>query len=689
VVQLSGILEVRTSEDMLEIFDVNRIINALERESSLEHSLAIKIADRVESILYETRPQHITTSLIRKLVSAELIEWGKDRAENEQTSVSIPAHDILNLTINGSRDNANMIHNPETAHKHIADRIMKEFAINNFLPSKFSDEHVAGNLHIHDLEFVCDRPINCLQHDQQFFIKHGLKVDGTGEHTSVAGSPNHFDTQMNHTGETMLAAQQNMSGGQSMSLWNVFVAPLAKGMTYQQIKQSIEMLIFNLNMAYAARGSQVPFTTINLEFTVPDFMKNEPAFGAKGKEMGVYGDYEEEVRLIQRAFTDVLMKGDAYGKPHLFPNTIYALRKEMMKDEFMEDLLNVHKVAAKFGTVYFSNMLVDYRGKTPHANYMGCRTCLDNNWTGDWKNDTLRTGNFAYITMNLPRLALQNPNEDDFKSALYDKMSIAKEILQFKFEHAKKSLNDYNLMPFLSQDDYEDGMYYQLDNASLSFGFVGLNETLQYLTGEGIDNKDSCAVGVKILEEMNCFAKDIKDGHRWGVLQSPAESTCHRFATMDKKEFGDRAIIKGKEKGHYYTNSSHVPVDSDVLLPDKIKIEEQFHPLTKAGHIFHVFMGEAFPDPEALTNLTIKMAKKSQLGLWAYSSAFSFCLKCHNMMQGLQKQCNICGEVDDVEWYDRITGYVQQVGHSKSGAGGWNAGKMSELMDRKRYTNLL
>lgn len=174
------------------------------------------------------------------------------------------------------------------------------------------------------------------------FIKYGLKVDGTGDHTSVAGAPNHIETLMNHTGEIMLAAQQNMSGGQGMSLWNVFVAPFASGLPYAKVKQAVEMLIYNLNMAYAARGSQVPFTSMGLEFSVPKFLQDEVAYGPKGKIVGTYGDFEEETRMLQKAFTEILLEGDADGKPHLFPNTIYTLRKESLKDEYAEDLLKVH-----------------------------------------------------------------------------------------------------------------------------------------------------------------------------------------------------------------------------------------------------------------------------------------------------------------------------------------------------------
>lgn len=450
---------------------------------------------------------------------------------------------------------------------------------------------------------------------------------------------------MDHSGEIMLAAQQNMSGGQSMSLWNVFAAPFAAGRSYEDIKQCMQMLIYNLNMAYAARGSQVPFTSMSLEFTVPSFLKNVEAYGPSGKVVGTYDDYEEEVRQIQRAFTDVLYQGDAYGKPHLFPNTIYTLRKEMMNPEFEDDLAKVHQLSSKYGTPYFSNMLVDYRGKNKMANYMGCRTCLNNDWTGDWERDTLRTGNASYVTMNLPRLAYKyGKNKDVVYEELETLLDDAAEIMMLRLEGSKKCLDEYNLLSFLKQD-MSGEPYYRIENATVSFGFVGLNEYLLAMTEHGLGYSNEVdKEGVELIEFINKIAKEKSEetGLRFSVLQTPAESTAHRFALSDQKQFGERAILQGTHESPYYTNSAHTPVNSDKLLPSRIKTEEKFHPLTKGGHIFHVWLGEAYSNPSSLMSLTKKIACKSNIGFWAYSSVLSYCMNCKTMMKGKQNTCATC-----------------------------------------------
>ncbi|MDR0900455.1 MAG: anaerobic ribonucleoside-triphosphate reductase [Methanobrevibacter sp.] len=679
-------LKVRTSRDTIESFDLAKIANTLVKETGASQETAFEIASQVWKELKKLNVEYLTAPMIREMVNTKLVEYGLEDLRKQYTRLGIPVFNITSLIENGSRDNANMIHNPESVHKYVADEALKQYALLHMLPSDLADAHMSGDIHIHDLEFFAGRPLNCMQHDIRTFIKYGLKVDGTGDHTSVAGAPNHIETLMNHTGEIMLAAQQNMSGGQGMSLWNVFVAPFARGLSYEQVKQAVQMLVYNLNMAYAARGSQVPFTSMSLEFSVPKFLQNETAYGPKGQVVGTYGDFEEETRMLQRAFTETLLEGDADGKPHLFPNTIYTLRKESLTSEYEEDLMRVHQLSAKFGTAYFANMLPEYRGQM--ANYMGCRTCLQDNWTGDWDTDCLRTGNLAYVTLNFPRIAYQSRDEAEVFEYIDSYIDLSVKALNIRREQGLNCLNNYNLLPFLNQE-VEDDIYYRIDNSTMSFGFVGLNEMLLSLFGAGIDDPNSNKFGIKVLEHVNKRAEELKKetGLRWSVLQTPAESTAYRFANLDKEKFGDKTILQGSSDANYYTNSSHVPVNSDTSLIDKIKIEEQYHNLTAGGHIFHAFMGESYSDPSSLMSLTHKIAKNSDIGFWAYSSALSFCIKCKTLMKGLNDQCPTCGERDDVEWYDRITGYVQQVGRAKSSSGGWNAGKRQELVDRNRFEN--
>ena len=309
-------------------------------------------------------------------------------------------------------------------------------------------------------------------------------------------------------------------------------------------------------------------------------------------------------------------------------------------------------------------MLPDYMGDM--SNYMGCRTRLSNNWTGDWETDCLRTGNLAYVTMNLPRIGYNARDENEVYDYLDDYMKIVEDVLMLRRDRALKCLNDYNILPFLTQKMGEDP-YYRVENSTLSFGFVGLNEMLLAQCGAGVEDPDANKFGLDVIKYINERADELKKntGLRWGVIQTPAESTAYRFAMLDREKYPDQVICNGDSEASYYTNSSHVPVDTSLSLPEKIKIESDYHPLTQGGHIFNAYMGEAYSDPDSLMSLTEKITKKTNIGFWAYSSALSFCLNCNTLMKGLQDKCSHCGETRNVEWYDRITGYVQQVGHAE------------------------
>lgn len=998
-------ISVQTSHDTCEAFSNKRIVDYLIEKVGLKESEARKIARSVRRKIFNKFDDLITSSEIREEVNSQLRNRGFVNEAREHERVGVPVTELRDLIRSHNCDNANLTRNPETVHKFAADRVFKEYAL-MCLPKELATAHNRGNLHQHDLEYFPARPLNCLQHDLRWFIKEGLKVDGTGDHTSVAGPPNQLATLMNHIGEIMLAGQQNCSGGQSASLWNVFAAPFVEGMKYENLLQCVQMLVFNLNMAYSNRGGQVPFTSLNTEFTVPNFLKEETAYGPGGKTVGTYEDYEEETRLLNRAFTEIMLQGDAIGKPHLFPNSIWVLRDEMMNKEFEEDLLKVHELSSKFSIPYFLNNLPDWTGENSNAmgsmssdtpillkidgkisleyageifsekpdtdniqvltydknkkiswqkiktiiekppaplykirtqngrvikvtpnhkipilnngeiqyklseelsiedelfefnmntkdfeddsyyeflgvfladgyirraeatkgkrnshniefhfknkwkvkelekilknleykyditnrkdktytmyvrektvrdefvkyydgkdkifpveyleeptkianiikglcfdatevktrkgktrmfscsdeklalgfmlaldflgirhahhvderydwkpnyqirfghnplknkikeisllendkpvydleiennhNYVcgwgnihieNCRTRLNTNWTGDWEEDTLRTGNLAYVTLNLPRIAYKTNGNKSFYDELDRMLALAEEILLIRREHSLKCLGKHKLLPFLTQKNKDGEQYYKIQNATISFGFVGMDEMLKAMNiSDGLLDKEGQKVAGEVLDYMNNYAKNLVDetGYRWTVLQTPAESTAHRFATLDKQHYPDKAIVNGDEGSYYYTNSSHIPVDSNCLLTKKLKIESQYHSKTSGGHISHAYLTEETPEPEALMSLTKKMAK-TDLGFFAYTSAFSYCFGCNHLLKGLQEQCGFCGSIDDVEQYSRVTGYLQEVGHRKNSAGGWNEGKKQELKDRYNY----
>jgi ribonucleoside-triphosphate reductase len=387
--------------------------------------------------------------------------------------------------------------------------------------------------------------------------------------------------------------------------------------------------------------------------------------------------------MILEALIDVVMEGDAVGKPFLFPNFIVKLRENAFKDENKHLMIKLHELSSKWGLPYFINMNPEWQANNTNA--MGCRTRLSGDWTGDAEQDTLRTGNMQWYTLNLPRIAYEAGGDDDkLFEILSEKMGVIKEALDIKHDITQKILND-RIMPFMTQRfdrEQEEEQYYRYDNTTKTFGFVGLNELLQFHVGEELhQSKEAVEFGRKVIEFMRNYANNLKKetGLRWTVTQTPAESTAGRFARLDHQHYKKEteSVVKGDLSNigsTYYTNSSHPRVDEGITLGEKVAIDEVFHPLCNGGHMGHFWNAEAYADPEALMEITRKISTRD-VGFWTYTKNLSICEKCSVAMGGLKDNCNNCGSLD-IQKYSRITGYLQNISN-------WNDAKRMELADRK------
>jgi ribonucleoside-triphosphate reductase len=234
-------------------------------------------------------------------------------------------------------------------------------------------------------------------------------------------------------------------------------------------------------------------------------------------------------------------------------------------------------------------------------------------------------------------------------------------------------------------------MYYRFEDLTHTVGFVGLNEYARHITGADLhDSADAYKVGVACVAHMRAWADRMtrETGWRWTLTQTPAETTAGRFASLDLQEYGSRAIVNGDRKSGavYYTNSSHMKVDTPTSIGERARLEGKFHPLCNGGHIAHFFLGESYPDPEALLSLTEKLCRQTDLGLFDYTKDLTVCKQCGTTSGGLIPKCPRCGNSGaSLEYYSRITGYCQRIGTGTNTTGGWNKYKLAELKDRKRH----
>jgi anaerobic ribonucleoside-triphosphate reductase len=342
----------------------------------------------------------------------------------------------------------------------------------------------------------------------------------------------------------------------------------------------------------------------------------------------------------------------------------YVKIKSIEKIEYDKESYDVETESGKF---YVSGIISS-----------NCRTRLSGT-----EQDTLRTGNMQWFTLNLPRLAYQAKGKDDVLFELLDdKLKMISEALIIKGQLVEESLHKHNLMPFLTQD-FEGEEYYKFDKATRTFGFNGLNEMLKYHTGQGIVKDES--LGLKVIEYIREYADNMKKetGLNWTVTQTPAESTASRFARLDYQHYKDESSqIFGNQVALgelYYTNSSHVNVDEDITMGDKVKIESKFHPLCNGGHIMNFWSMDRFDDVDIIEAVTKKIMN-TQTGYWTYTKNMTFCNDCGYKQFGINDSCK-CGS-HNVDAFSRITGYLQNVSN-------WNEAKKKELQDRKIVKGIL
>lgn len=661
----------------LEPFQPKRITYKIMEETGLDKKEANMIQNNVIRTLKNKYDESdISTSTIRSLINQQLINKSFIKEEKKSRKLGMSVSDFEDLIQNGCQDNANIGYNPEMISKYSYDSIAKEYALLN-MPQDCADAHINGYLHHHDLEFFNLRP-NCMNYDLRFFAKNGLKIDGKGVMGSVAKPAKSLEVLLNQLQHAMLAGATVFSGGQGLVNFNTLLSPFAKNKSYQEIKQAIQSFIFNCNMGLVCRGGQILFGSIALDLSCPNVLKDEPAIGIGGVPNGTYKDYQEESDMIFRAVLEVSNEKDGQGRWHRFPNILFNIRDGDL-DEFTGNCKLLHELGANNPTLYYVNC------KESERTVMGCRTALPMNYFNDYSKDCCNTGNFMYSTINLPLIAHESKDMDEFYNKLDYYCEIIYKTLLYRRSEVEKILFDYHMSDFLLQKDIESNEpLYDLDRCTYTIGFCGLNEAQLELNGLSMSDDDSLAYDiVKFINQKKDEFKE-RNGWRWSVIGSPAESASFRFAKINKQKYSD-IYVQGNDDSPYLTNSSHIPVSDESNIIEHIKNSDKFHPLTDGGNLLHIWLGEIWSDAESLWKLNQKIVN-TNTKFWAYSKVFTYCQECQYTINDNISKCPICGS-EDLVVYDRITGYYLPVlSRDKNGeTKQWNDGKLQEFKDRYRH----
>lgn len=660
-------LKVIHSDGTIELFRPRFIKEQLLIETDISEDIALKIQRRVTEKLKKLNINEVSTSTIRAEVSAQLMSRGLLEEEKESRKLGMSVNEFEDLIKHGCKDNANISYSPELIAKYAYDSVAKEYALLD-MPEDCANAHMQGYVHHHDLEYFHTRP-NCFNADLRFYARNGLKIDGIGLMGSVAKPAKSLEVLLNHLLQAWMAGAVVFSGGQGYINFNTLLAPFAKGRTYQEIKQAIQGFIFNCNMSLICRGGQCLFSSIGLDLSIPDVLKNEPAIGPEGVVNGVYGDYQNEADMIFEAICEVSNEKDGSGAWHRFPNLLFNIREGDL-DEYTGTCRILHETGANNPTIYYVNCIGMER------TVMGCRTALPMNFTGDYETDCCNTGNFMYSTINLPLIALDaNGDEQKFWNKLGDICEIIYRTLHYRRDCVVDSIYNKRMSDFLLQEDKETKKpLYDIDTTTMTIGFCGLNECIEALTGKDIIEEED--LGERILAFLNSYKDQFhnRDGLRWSVIASPAESAAHRFAEINREKYPD-CPIQGSKDHYYLTNSSHIPVSKEVDLIAHIKNAALYHPYTLGGNILHLWLGEVWTDPKSLWKMNQKIIKNN-IFFWAYSKVFTYCNECGFTLNDDIDTCPIC-KSNDLVTYDRITGYYLPTN-------GYNNGKMREQKDRYR-----
>jgi ribonucleoside-triphosphate reductase len=719
---------VRGTDGFIVPWDRNEIVEQLLTETKLAEEFyetraisrqeAEEIAFDVEQKIFDLNLKFISGPLIRELVNNILLSKASQHPEfalyrNILTRVGAPVYDAYKIDLGGgykAKENANLQPNPETAHKRKADWVSgEEYLL--LMPPKIADAHLSGDLHIHDLEYFGTRPF-CQDWDLRYFFYYGLMPDGLGTRTSIAGPAKHPEVAILHTAKILASAQTNFAGGEGFYNFLIFLAPYFRGLSYQRTRQLMQMMFFEYTQAYVARGGQLVFSNIQVQPGVPDLWKNVPIVmnGRVGPD--VYGNYEDEVRMMFRALYEVAGKGDAWGKPFNFPKLENSLSPEFFKPEYDDVWLDVHKVVAKFGLPYFDNLMPAYRGYGKGVScYQCCAYCFvetpedsadfyDKLNFNNGKHFTM--GSWQVTSLNLPRLAYKAKGNDEL---LFEESRRLMDSALDVFKAKKKWMNlavKHDRIPFATQRPLDPRTREKgttavdFDALTFTIGLVGGNEMAQYHTGYQLHESDeSIKILIRLILEMQKYKKELesRSGYKIALARTPAESTAQRFAISDlitdayrpnaeklvKGDVGQAKFLLNNRKKDvpvYYSNGTHVDVGAKMGLFERMNIEQKFFPLLNGGNMLHIWLGDANPDPEALYKLTKRITTQSNIGYYAYTKDLTVCSNCGKVTSPMREQCPHCNS-SDVEWWSRVTGYYQAVS-------GWNKGKREELVNRYR-----
>ncbi len=575
-------------------------------------------------------------------------------------------------------ENSNMTYSLQGLNHYISSEISKIYWLNKIYPPEIRQAHIGGDFHIHDLSLLAPY---CVGWDLYDLLLTGFK----GVSGKVESSPaKHFRVALGQVVNFFYTLQGEAAGAQAFSNFDTLLAPFIRydGLNYKEVKQALQEFIFNINVPTRV-GFQTPFTNITLDLVVPDYLKNQAIVVGGKLQNATYENFQDEVYMFNKALFEVMMEGDAKGRPFTFPIPTYNITKDFDWDN--EYFNGLWKITAKYGIPYFSNF-VNSDMNPEDARSMCCRLRIDNRELlrrgGGLFGAHPLTGSIGVVTINMPRIGYLARDEDDFLKRLENLMELAKESLEIKRKVLEK-FTEGNLYPYskfyLRNIKERFGCYWK--NHFSTIGLVGMNEACLNLFGENIATEEGRKFAIKVLDFMRAKLIEFQEetGNNYNLEATPAESTSYRLAKIDKAKYpniicaNEEEYRKGAEP--FYTNSTQLPVNYTDDIFEALELQEELQTKYTGGTVLHIFVGERIENAEAVKNLIRKICQNYRLPYFTITPTFSICPS-HGYLAGEHEICPKCGKKCEI--YSRIVGYLRPIEQ-------WNKGKQEEYHLRKAF----
>ena len=655
------------TEDIINLLSL-RVTSDFQKDITNQNVHVEDIQDSVENVLESTGYTEVAKAYI-------LYRKNREKIRNMKSTI-LDYKEIVNSYVKEEdwrvKENSTVTYSVGGLILHNSGSITANYWLSEIYDEEIANAHRNADIHIHDLSMLTGY---CAGWSLKQLIKEGLG----GIPGKITSSPAaHLSTLCNQMVNFLGIMQNEWAGAQAFSSFDTYLAPFVKkdALTYKEVKQCIQSFIYGVNTP-SRWGTQAPFSNITLDWTVPADMADLPCI-VGGREVDfTYKDCKKEMDMVNKAFIEIMIEGDANGRGFQYPIPTYSITSDFDWSDTENNRL-LFEMTAKYGTPYFSNY-INSDMEPSDVRSMCCRLRLDlrelRKKTGGYFGSGESTGSVGVVTINMPRIAYLSKDEADFFDRLKHIMDIAARSLKVKRQVISKLLNE-GLYPYTKR------YLGNFDNHFSTIGLIGMNEVTLNAKwiGKDLTDEKSQAFTKRVLNYMRERLSDYQElyGDLYNLEATPAESTTYRLAKHDREKWSDIKTAGNEHDVPYYTNSSHLPVDYTEDIFSALDIQDELQTLYTSGTVFHAFLGEKLPDWRAAAKLVRTIAENYKLPYYTISPTYSIC-KTHGYLAGEHFVCPHCGEKAEV--YSRITGYYRPVQN-------WNDGKSQEYRNRTTYKKI-